>query len=183
MAERLRLLRNQGMDPDRRYFFPVIGFNYRLTNVAAAILCAQLERGTEIVARREEIIKHYETALAGHHLLSPQPIAEGVRRGPWMASFLVGPPGDRHMRDRLADRLSMLGVETRPFFSPVPESPPYGTVGRTYPVAEDLGHRGINLPTYAGLTDSDPISSSIACWPRRRRSTLRPSALTVYGRR
>lgn len=154
-ADRLRLLRNQGMDPGRRYFFPVIGFNYRLTNVAAAILCAQLERCREIISRREAIIDQYETALAGHPLLSPQPVAGGVRRGPWMASFLVGPPGIAGPRDALANRLAEQGVDTRPFFTPIPALPPYLATARDYPIAADLSQRGINLPTYVDLTDSD----------------------------
>lgn len=156
LADRMRLLRSQGMDPQRRYYFPVVGFNYRLTNVAAALLCAQLERSTAIITRREQVISMYEKSFMNVDILSPQPIAAEVKRAPWMASFLVGEPGDRTSRDRLAARLDQLGVETRPFFVPLHELPPYRvTPGVTFPVTEELSRRGINLPTYDGLTDED----------------------------
>ncbi len=156
LAERMRLLRNQGMDPGRRYFFPVVGFNYRLTNLAAALLCAQLSRSDDLLRRRERIIETYEKALADIGLLTPQPVAPGVHRAAWMASFLVGHPGDRTTRDQLARQLDTLGVETRPFFVPLPELPPYHSGPRVdLPVTADLSRRGINLPTYPDLTDDD----------------------------
>ncbi|MEU8010908.1 DegT/DnrJ/EryC1/StrS family aminotransferase [Micromonospora parva] len=154
LADRMRLLRNQGMDPQRRYWFPVIGFNYRMTNLAAALLCAQLSRADDIIAEREQVIGAYERELAGSSLHS-QPVAEAVRRAPWMASFLVGAEGDEVARDRLARELDRLGVETRPFFVPVSALPAYGGDSRAQPVSTDLGRRGINLPTYADLTDTD----------------------------
>lgn len=156
LAERMRQLRNHGMDPDRRYFFPVVGFNYRLTNVAAAMLCAQLERSDDMIERRAQIIAMYEKALQDVDVLSPQPRGIGIRPAPWMASFLVGESGDHTMRDRLASRLDDLGVETRPFFTSLTELPPYRSASpATVPISEDLGRRGINLPTYHGLSDED----------------------------
>ncbi|MEU5960662.1 DegT/DnrJ/EryC1/StrS family aminotransferase [Micromonospora parva] len=155
LAERMRLLRNQGMDPHRRYFFPVVGYNYRLTNLAAALLCAQLERADEIISRRDAVVATYERELAGQPLLDPQPIVAGVRRAPWMASFLVGTRETAGQRDELARALDMLGVETRPFFVPIPELPPYAYAADDHPVTADLSRRGINLPTYAELTDVD----------------------------
>ncbi|HWB35924.1 MAG TPA: DegT/DnrJ/EryC1/StrS family aminotransferase, partial [Rugosimonospora sp.] len=162
LADRMRLLRNHGMDPDRRYFFPVIGYNYRLTNVAAAMLCGQLDRAAEILAARDRVVDAYERGLAELASLSPQPVAPGVRRSPWMASFLVGPAGDgvagsgggAPTRDELAARLDRAGVQTRPFFIPIPDLPPYRDAGSgRYPVTADLARRGINLPTYPELTD------------------------------
>ncbi|RLP94452.1 DegT/DnrJ/EryC1/StrS aminotransferase family protein [Micromonospora sp. CV4] len=155
LADRMRLLRNQGMDPRRRYFFPVVGFNYRLTNLAAALLCAQLERADEIISRREVVISAYERELSNPPLIHRQPVLPGVRRAPWMASFLVGPAGTKGLRDDLARTLDLLGVETRPFFVPIPDLPPYADVNNDYPVTADLSRRGINLPTYAELSDVD----------------------------
>ena len=62
---RVKTLRGQGMDPDRRYYFPVTGYNFRLTNLACALLCAQLERKDEILARRREIFRRYQENLQG----------------------------------------------------------------------------------------------------------------------
>ncbi|MEG3633606.1 DegT/DnrJ/EryC1/StrS family aminotransferase [Micromonospora palythoicola] len=153
LADRMRLLRNQGMDPQRRYHFPVLGYNYRLTNLGAALLCAQLDRADDIIARRRRVIARYEQELADEALLTPQPVAAGVRRAPWMASFLVGPEGDEFLRDALARALDRVGVETRPFFVPVSELPAHHDPAAVVPVARDLSRRGINLPTYADLDD------------------------------
>ena len=80
---RLRILRGQGMDPQRRYYFPVTGYNFRLTNVAAAILCAQLERREEIVATRTALFDRYKELLAPIRGVGFQPVApwRGCRRG------------------------------------------------------------------------------------------------------
>ncbi|MFI6242671.1 DegT/DnrJ/EryC1/StrS family aminotransferase [Micromonospora sp. NPDC050795] len=153
LADRMRLLRNQGMDPQRRYYFPVLGYNYRMTNLCAAVLCAQLERADEIIAHRDRVIAGYEEQLADEPALSAQPVAAGVRRAPWMAAFLVGAEGDATSRDALARALARLGVETRPFFVPIPDLPAHRDPGADCPVTEDLSRRGINLPTYADLTE------------------------------
>ena len=60
LLSRAKALRGQGVDPDKRYFFPIVGYNYRLTNVACAILCAQLERLDRLLARRHEIYAIYQ---------------------------------------------------------------------------------------------------------------------------
>lgn len=154
LADRMRLLRNQGMDPRRRYYFPVLGYNYRMTNLAAALLCAQLDRADEIIARRDAVIAGYEAQLADEPALSAQPVVAGVRRAPWMAAFLVGPEGDAVSRDAVARALDRLGVETRPFFVPIPDLPAHRDPGAHCPVTVDLSRRGINLPTYPELTDA-----------------------------
>ncbi len=64
LEARVRLFRGQGMDPDRRYYFAEVGYNYRLTNVACSILCAQLERADTMVRRRREIFDRYGAGLA-----------------------------------------------------------------------------------------------------------------------
>ena len=83
LAEQLRLLRGQGMDPERRYYFPVTGYNYRLTNVACALLCAQLERSEFLIARRREIFAMYRELLDGIPGIQfqPRPTGRSRRRG------------------------------------------------------------------------------------------------------
>ncbi|MEU0765436.1 DegT/DnrJ/EryC1/StrS family aminotransferase, partial [Streptomyces microflavus] len=130
------------------YNNPELGYNYRMTNLAAALLCAQLERADEIIARRDAVIAGYEAQLADEPALSAQPVLAGVRRAPWMAAFLVGPEGDAISRDAVARALDRLGVETRPFFVPIPDLPAHRDPGAHCPVTVDLSRRGINLPTY-----------------------------------
>lgn len=152
LADRMRLLRGQGMDPQRRYWFPVLGYNYRMTNLCAALLCAQLDRAEDIIAGRDRVVSGYEEQLAGVPMLTAQPTRPDVRRGPWMASFLVGEAGEKTLRDRLARRLAQLGVDTRPFFVPIHELPAHRQKG-DFSVTTDLSRRGINFPTYVDMDE------------------------------
>src|SRR5262249_16595770 len=78
LATRLRALRGQGMDPNRRYYFPITGYNFRLTNLAAALLCAQLERADAILPRRRGIFGRYTDRGAGAPGSQPRPAAARV---------------------------------------------------------------------------------------------------------
>lgn len=156
---RARTLRGQGMDPSRRYYFPVTGYNFRLTNVACAILCAQLERRESIVGRRQEIFGTYRSGLTGVPGIGFQPVAEWAVPAPWLFCITVDPHAYGRTRDDLVDRLHAEGIETRPFFIPLNTLPPFreGALrrGDAVPVAEALGESGLNLPTFGGLTQDD----------------------------
>lgn len=154
VAEKIRLLRGQGMDPQRRYWFPIVGYNYRLTNIAAAIGVAQLERIDSHLARRREVFAWYREMLAGLDGVESQPEAEWARPACWMFTALLAPTLNR---DAIAARLLADGIETRPVFPPMHLLPPYqhlAAVG-SLPVGEDLARRGLNLPTGAHLDRSD----------------------------
>lgn len=156
LAARARLLRGQGMDPQRRYFFPVIGYNYRLTNVASAILCAQLERREEILACRRRICTRYAEALSSIPGLGFQPVADWAELSPWLFSICVDSKAFGISRDALMNRLAESKIETRPFFIPLHLLPPYkGTLRSLLPHTERLGAVGMNLPTHLNLTDDD----------------------------
>lgn len=156
LEARMRLLRGQGMDPDRRYWFPVIGYNYRLTNVSCALLCAQVERIDELLAARWAIVRGYEARLASVAGIGLQPVAPWAEPTPWLFSITVDASGFGCTRDRLAAELDLAGIETRPFFHPLHELPPYRTDGMpTLPVTDGLARDGMNLPTFVGLTSSE----------------------------
>lgn len=156
LAARVRLLRGQGMDAERRYWFPVVGYNYRMMNIPAAIGLAQLERAGWHTARRREVADAYLRLLGGVPGLRWQAEREWARHAYWMFTVVLcdGEAGDR---DLLAARLHEEGVETRPVFYPVHSLPPYreASRGEEFPVAENLARRGVSLPTWAGLSDED----------------------------
>jgi len=165
VAATVRTLRGQGLDPSRRYWFPVVGYNYRMSNVAAAIGCAQVERFDELVEARRRIARAYTERLApraGELGIVLPSQASWARNVHWMMSILV--PSGR--RDALARRLADEGIETRPFFPPMHLLPIYDDPdfrqGRSLPVAVELAERGLNLPTWAGLTDTD-IDRVVVC--------------------
>jgi perosamine synthetase len=156
LADRARLLRGQGQDPKRRYWFPVIGFNYRMTNVAAAIGLAQVEQFEWHLGRRREVATWYEERLGQSpnvRLIGEQP---GALSAFWMNNIVIR--GDRAIdRDSVIEALAGRGIETRPFFYPLHTMPPYLSLAPSdgLPVAEHLGRNGISLPSSATLTRDD----------------------------
>jgi len=155
LAARIRLLRGQGMDPSRRYWFDVIGYNYRMTNIEAAIGLAQVEQLDLHVAARRQVADWYSRYLAGCsgfvRLPLQQPFATHAY---WMYTILLD-EAVRMDRDAFTDALSDLGVETRPVFYPMHVLPPYEEPVADYPVADALARRGVSLPTHASLTEED----------------------------
>jgi perosamine synthetase len=155
LAERLRLYRGQGMDPQRRYWHPVIGYNYRMTNVAAAIGLAQMERVDEALAGRAKVAAWYRRHLQRLDnkvtLLHVEPWARPVY---WMVTVLLN-TGSEVERDTVMTRLDTAGIETRPVFYPMHMQPPHRDDSGLFPHATSCAARGINLPTHLLLTESD----------------------------
>jgi perosamine synthetase len=154
LAARLRLLRGQGMDPKRRYWFPEVGFNYRMTNIAAAIGCAQLEQLSEFLLRRQEVAERYDAHLAGVPGLQTPSTDPRATRVNWLYTVLLPEDVTMDERDGMIEALAMDGIETRPVFHPMHTLPPYFQED-TFPVSGMLGRRGISLPTHVNLRDDD----------------------------
>lgn len=156
LASTMKQLRGQGVDPDRRYWFPVIGYNYRMTNLAAAVGLAQLENVQWHVDRRLEVAKWYKEALSGVSGLSLQSETGFAKHAYWMFTILLE-KGSPSQRDELMDRMRKTGVETRPGFYPIHSLPPYvdPSEAHSYPVATRIALQTISLPTSAALTRSD----------------------------
>ena len=168
---RLRILRGQGMDPQRRYYFPVTGYNFRLTNVAAAILCAELERRDEIVALRRVHLRPLQGAARARFAASASSRSRrgrSCRRGCSRAT--VDAEAFGCTRDELAAALAERGIETRPLFHPLHKLPPFREEsqrrGEHLPITDELAASAIMLPTYNRLTDADLT-------PHRRRRSPR----------
>ena len=153
LASRVRLLKGQGMDPQRRYWFPVIGYNYRMTNLQAAIGLAQLERIDSFIERRIEIAEWYADELQDVELELPVE-AEWAKNVFWLYALVLP---DHIDRDLFMQQMEERGVETRPFFYPMHILPPYENSGgdTAYPVSTRLGAQGINLPAFTDLTQDD----------------------------
>ncbi|TRW17199.1 DegT/DnrJ/EryC1/StrS family aminotransferase [Glacieibacterium frigidum] len=158
LLARMRLLRGQGMDPDRQYFYPVIGHNFRPTNIACALLCAQLERAPTMLSRRRQIFALYRKGLAGIAGIGRQPVTPDARQSPWLFSMTIDAVVFGMSRDALMARLAALGIETRPFFIPSHQLPPYLDAatrqGAKLPVTDRVAASGINLPTFTTLPDA-----------------------------
>ncbi len=149
-AERAFFLENQGRYNDNPYWHPEVAYNYRMTNIQAAIGLAQLERIEEMLAIRRRNAAHYSRRLADVPGLTLPPEIAWAENVYWMYSVILEDEFGL-TRDELRGKLCAAGIDTRPFFYPVHTLPMYNT-GQPLPVAEDLAHRGINLPSGATLT-------------------------------
>lgn len=152
LAEQIRLLRGQGMDPHRRYWFPMVGYNYRMTNIQAAIGLAQTEQLPEHLEARRRIAGWYYESLANcsEFVGLPQE-REWARHAFWMYTIILRDSVALE-RDEFMARLLEVGIETRPIFYPMHVLPPYREQDGLYPVAEALSRRGVSLPTHGLLT-------------------------------
>jgi perosamine synthetase len=141
--------KGQGLAKHREYWHDVVGYNYRMTNLCAAIGLAQLERADHFIERKRRIAGMYKRMLAGLPV-TVHAEAEDVRHTYWMVSILVQAPS---VRDSLREHLAAAGIETRPLFNPVHTMPMYSQRFQRHVVAESLGWRGINLPSWPEMTD------------------------------
>jgi perosamine synthetase len=159
IIDRARFLRDHAMSPDRRYWHPEIGYNYRMTNLQAALGVAQLERLDYLLARKREIFGQYEDFLKGLKGFRLNPERSWARNAFWLTSMVL----DEHMdRDNAMIKLRHKGIDSRPFFSPIHDLPPYrnrcravGKNGEDCPVSKNLASRGMNLPSGHRLERSD----------------------------
>jgi perosamine synthetase len=153
LAELMRRLRDQGQDPSRRYVAVQLGFNYRMTNIAAAIGLAQVERADWHIARRHANALRYRERLDGHEAVRMQVRRPWAQSADWLTSVVLA-PGVTVGRDRLMAELAAEGIETRPLFPALHAEPVYAS-GRPapLPVCEQLGASGLSLPSGPQLTE------------------------------
>jgi perosamine synthetase len=151
LIDRARNLKNQGIS-DLLYWHDAIGYNYRMTNICAAIGVAQLERIDEIMANKIRIAEGYRAAFKNTSL-EFHGQADNTFNSYWMCSLLIP---HAIQRNELRSFLNHRGIETRPLFYPVHTMPIYSKLATgDFPVGTDISSRGINLPSYPDLTDDD----------------------------
>lgn len=153
-AALIRRFRGQGMEPTRRYWFPMIGYNYRMTNIQAAIGLAQLEQIDRYMAHHRTVARWYGEHLAGLTEALTLPLEESWARHAYWLYTVILRRGDR---DAVMAGLDRAGIETRPVFYPMHVMPPFFEEAGRYPVAEHLAANGISLPTHIGMTEEDVI--------------------------
>jgi len=151
-----RRLRDHAFSPERHFWHEYLGFNYRMTNLQAAVGLAQTERLDEILAARRRLRDAYDRGLRGVPGLVLPTEAPGVRNVFWMYALRVTPALGLG-RDELRQELARRGVETRTFFVPMHLQPIYFEQfrGQRFPVAEALGASGLYLPTSEALDEAD----------------------------
>jgi perosamine synthetase len=150
LAARLKIVKGQGQSLTRRYWHEELGYNYRMTNICAAIGLAQIERVDAILARKRAIGALYRDLMADMPV-DFQQLIPGVNSSDWLVSLLLPRGTDRAA---VMAHMSEAGIETRPVFHCAHQMPMYAA-GEHFPVSEDIAARGISLPSYPKLSDSD----------------------------
>ena len=148
-AERVHLLRGQGMSAVRRYYHEDIGFNYRMTDLQAALGYSQFGRLHGTLQVRERLMLSYRQHLP---MCTWQEVPAGGEQAPWLPTALV-PEGVN--RDSLAEDLLAHGIETRPVFVPMHQMPMYGDFDSNFPHSMEVARRGISFPLHVKMTETD----------------------------
>lgn len=163
IARKLSHLRSHATkrgEESNEYYHDELGYNYRMSNLQAAVGCAQLEKLDLILDRKEEICQLYTSTIfrpmaAGEF---PERVhtwrlkGRGVKAGKWLYSLVLD---TWELREGLIKFLAENGIESRPFFGPCHLMGHFSGSMSDFPVAESLADRGINLPTYVQMTDED----------------------------
>lgn len=158
LAERARLLRNHAFGKPR-FIHSELGFNYRLTNIQAAIGLAQVEKAEYLVNRRIENAKIYTSLLKDVPGITTPPQKSWAKNVYWMYGILVDKKKFGMSKDELMEELMKKGIETRSFFYPMHKQPVYfkkderfPDITGKYPVSEKLFEEGVYLPSGSSLT-------------------------------
>jgi len=165
LADRCRSFRNLCFQPERRFVHEELGWNYRMTNMQAALGLAQLEQLDKHVRRKRQIGALYQTLLGEMHGLQlPLPSTDYADNIYWVFGLTVEEHASCDMT-RIVDHLKTQSIGTRPFFWPMHQQPVFIERGlftnESHPVAEHLGRNGFYIPSGLGLTDADIRTVSI----------------------
>jgi perosamine synthetase len=166
LADRCRQLRNLCFDKERRFIHEELGWNFRMSNVQAAIGVAQLERIDQILAKKRQVGRWYQQRLRGHPRLQLAPerteYAENIY---WVFGVVLDDALSFDAGEAMA-RLKSKGVDSRHFFWPIHEQPVFRRMGwftnERCPIAERIARRGLYLPSGVGLTEEEAEISARA---------------------
>ena len=160
-AERARSLRNLCFQKKQRFLHDELGYNYRMTNIQAALGVGQIERMEQIIARKRAIAALYNESLKdvpGIQLPGEDVWASNVY---WVYGVVLGEETGLTAL-QLSERLRQRGIETRPFFLGMHEQPVFLQMGlfcgERYPVAERLARQGLYIPSGLTITDQQIVS-------------------------
>jgi perosamine synthetase len=158
LAEKMKILRDHGMDPKKRYWHNMVGFNYRMTNLQAALGVAQLSKIERFIQEKRRIARLYTEELSSIEGITLHPEMPWAKCVYWLYSILIDEEKTGITRDKLAEKLQNYGVETRNLFYPLHEMPPYKKYANpSYPVSSSISRRGLSLPSSVKLSEEDIV--------------------------
>ncbi len=173
LSKRIRYLVNQARDSASIYLHGEMGYNYRMSNVAAALGIAQMGRIEDILARKKSIADRYETELRNLPGITLYGRRKDVKQSHWLNSVLLSNKADR---DSLLEYLTKNGITARRFFEPLHRQPymknELWVIGSSDAclekggLSDEISERGINLPSSAALNveDQQKVIGAIKSW-------------------
>lgn len=155
LYERMKFLRAQGVDPKKRYWHTELAYNYRMTNMQAAVGLGQLENIDWHLGERQRVANLYKKYMADlNEYFAIQALPAQATHSYWMFSVMLK-DSVKKSRDEVMSYMEDNNIEARPAFYPMHVMPPYFDNDLHLKNAEEIGSRGINLPTHALLTEED----------------------------
>ena len=170
LASRARHLTTQAKVPGIEYHHDDVGYNYRLSNLAAALGVAQLERLSGFLERRRQVARTYDAMLRDLPGVTLAPRPPWCDPSYWLYTIQVTSTRDPHVRERLLTALADQRIQARPIWSPLHLQPVYRTAPRlgSGQTAERLHGGGVSLPSSATLSSeaqrqvSEAVRSAMA---------------------
>ena len=147
--DRMVLLKGQGVPLNRRYWHEVLGFNYRMVNLSAALGIAQLARLDSILAKKRRLADRYRLGLQSLPI-TLQPEMAGSQSAWWLIAATLATPA---ARDGLSTYLESRGIETRLVFLPLQRFPMYRSEAPSTPNADHISACGLCLPSWPDIHD------------------------------
>ena len=148
-----RILRDHGMRQEMRYWHDRIGYNYRLTNLQAALGCAQLDMRSSITKAKERIYREYKKRLSNIKGIKMQYVPDYISPVMWTISMQLDPKHFTGNRDDIMKKMLKVGVETRPGFYPFSDMPVYDCP--KLPNVEEVSRNVISLPSFTSIKNSE----------------------------
>jgi len=150
LIDKVNMLKNQGLSKRKEYFHEIIGYNYRMTNLCAAIGLAQLQKAKDILARKRSIMLEYKKLLKNEDIIFQVDEKNSINSY-WMVSILVR---NKKILNNVRKNLELNRIETRPIFPLINSMPMYKS-NEHFSVALNISNRGITLPSFPALKNSD----------------------------
>ncbi len=151
---RARHLRDHAMSATKRYWHDEVGYNYRITNLQAALGVAQLQRIEHFLARKKTIFLRYKSNLSDLENIELNFTDQDSESSYWMIALQLKGYTES-TREQLMKLLREKGVDSRPFFYPISDMPMYKDSHVYTPIAHEIAFQGINLPSYIDISNQD----------------------------
>ena len=149
LCKKMRYLRDHAMSKEKRYWHTEVGFNYRMTNLQAALGVAQFERIDELLAKKKDIFEWYQEGLKDIEGIKLNHQASWAKNVYWMVCLELDGYSESQ-RDNFIQKIKDKNIDSRPYFYPVSDMPMYENVDT--PITHKVFQRGLNLPSYFDIT-------------------------------